>query len=290
MKYLRVGPVGHERPVVLDRAENPFDLTPITSEIDGAFWAGGGPERVRKALEAGQLPRTDIDGERIGAPIDRPAALYCIGYNYADHAAESGVAEPADPVVLAKSPHTVVGPYDALLLPPGSTRTDWEAEVAVVIGARARYLPDARAARGCIAGLVLSNDVSERDYQFGDAAGQFTKGKSCETFNPLGPWVVALDDIADPSSLHLASRVNGESRQSASTAGMIFDVFELVHRISQFLVLEPGDLINSGTPPGVAYGGHFPYLAEGDVVEVEESTCLGSQRVVCRRATASAAG
>ncbi|KIR66092.1 MULTISPECIES: fumarylacetoacetate hydrolase family protein [Micromonospora] len=273
MKFMRIGPVGAERPVLFDGTDH-FDLSGVTADIDAAFLAGDPVARVRAA---GPLPRLDVTGERVGAPIARPGAVLCIGQNYAAHAAESGVAPPERPILFHKSPNTVVGPYDRVLIPRGSTRTDWEVELAVVIGRPARYLDSPADALAHVAGYAVANDVSERDYQFADPGGQWAKGKSCETFNPLGPWLVTPDEVADPQALRLRSWVNGAPRQDSRTADMIFDVAYLIWHLSQFTVLEPGDLVNTGTPQGVALSGRFPYLAAGDVMEMEIDG-LGRQR------------
>ncbi|RKR91203.1 2-keto-4-pentenoate hydratase/2-oxohepta-3-ene-1,7-dioic acid hydratase in catechol pathway [Micromonospora pisi] len=276
MKYMRVGPVGAERPVAHTDGRH-FDLSGITGDIDGAFLAAGGVSDV-----AG-LPEIDITGLRIGAPIARPGVVLCVGLNYAAHAAESGAAKPEWPVVFYKAPNTVVGPYDDVLVPRGSTRTDWEVELAVVIGRTARYLASPQEALAHIAGYALANDVSERDFQLAVSGGQWSKGKSCETFNPLGPYLVTPDELGDPGRLGLRSWVNGEVRQDSNTADMIFDVAYLVWHLSQYTVLDPGDLISTGTPEGVALSGRFPYLSAGDVVEVEIDG-LGRQRSVVKDA------
>ncbi|WP_431913756.1 fumarylacetoacetate hydrolase family protein [Micromonospora carbonacea] len=273
MKFMRIGPVGGERPVLFDGVGH-FDLSGVTADIDAAFLAGDPVARVRAA---GPLPRLDVTGERVGPPIARPGAVLCIGQNYAAHAAESGVAPPELPILFHKPPNTVVGPYDTVLIPRGSTRTDWEVELAVVIGRRARYLDSPAEALDHVAGYAVANDVSERDYQFADPGGQWAKGKSCETFNPLGPWLVTPDGVGDPQALRLRSWVNGAPRQDSRTADMIFDVAYLIWHLSQFTVLEPGDLVNTGTPQGVALSGRFPYLAAGDVLEMEIDG-LGRQR------------
>lgn len=254
-----------------------YDLSGVTGDIDGAFLSGGGIERTRSALQAGQLPRLDVDGLRIGAPLARPGNVLCIGLNYRDHAAETGAAIPDEPVVFSKNTNTVVGPYDEVLVPRGSKKTDWEVELAIVIGQTARYLDSADAAADVIAGYAVSNDVSEREFQ-NERGGQWIKGKSCETFNPLGPWLVPADEIADVQALRLSLSVNGEKRQDGTTADMIFGVHHVVWYLSQFMVLDPGDVINTGTPAGVAMGmPGQPYLRGGDVVELEVEG-LGQQR------------
>lgn len=280
MKLLRLGAAGSERPHVMDESGGLWDLSPITTDVDGAFLAGGGVQRARSALNAGELsPVVDPgnSGVRFGAPIAQPGAVLCIGQNYAAHAAESGAAPPEVPILFFKHPNTVVGPYDEVLIPRASTRTDYEVELGVVIGRRARYLSNATEAVGCIAGFVVSNDVSERTYQIEHSGGQWSKGKCCETFNPVGPWLVPIEDIADPQSLFLRSWVNGQPRQDSSTADMIFGVAEVITHLSQYMTLDPGDLVNTGTPEGVAMSGRFPYLSSGDVVELEIDG-LGTQR------------
>jgi 2-keto-4-pentenoate hydratase/2-oxohepta-3-ene-1,7-dioic acid hydratase in catechol pathway len=211
----------------------------------------------------------DPSGLRVGAPVARPGAMICIGQNYAAHAAESGAAPPTTPIVFFKHPNTVVGPYDDVLIPPHSEKTDWEVELAVVIGRRARYLDSPDDALAHIAGYTVSNDVSERDFQLDQSGGQWSKGKCCETFNPLGPWLVTPDEVPDPQRLGLRSRVNGQVRQDSNTADMIFSVAYLVWHLSQVMVLDPGDVLNTGTPEGVVLSGRFPYLTTGDRVELE---------------------
>ncbi|GAA2213254.1 fumarylacetoacetate hydrolase family protein [Nonomuraea monospora] len=275
MKLLRVGPVGQERPVVMDDAGNLRDIG--EPEIDGAFLASGGVARVREALQRGDLPVVESEGVRVGAPIARPGKIVCIGLNFSDHAAESGAAVPAEPVVFMKASNTMVGPYDEVLVPRDSVKTDWEVELAVVIGQQARYLGSREEALGVIAGYAISNDVSEREFQL-ERGGQWDKGKSCETFNPLGPWLVTADEVGDPQNLAMRLWVNGELRQDGDSKNMIFDVAEVVRYLSQFMVLEPGDVINTGTPAGVAMGmPGQPYLRAGDVMELEIEG-LGRQR------------
>jgi 2-keto-4-pentenoate hydratase/2-oxohepta-3-ene-1,7-dioic acid hydratase in catechol pathway len=276
MRYLRVGPAGAETPVLLSGGDH-FDLSGVTGDIDGAFLAAGG-----FTGDVADLPRIDISGQRIGAPIARPGVVLCIGQNYAAHAAESGATPPEVPIMFYKAPNTVVGPHEDIAIPRGSVKTDWEVELGVVIGQTARYLETAEDALACVAGYVLSNDVSERDYQLAVSGGQWSKGKSCETFNPLGPWLATPDELEFP--LRLRSWVNGEPRQDSSTADMIFDVAYLIRDLSHYTVLEPGDLLNTGTPQGVALSGRFGYLTAGDVVEVEIDG-LGRQRSTTKDAS-----
>ena len=269
MKLVRLGTAGSEIPGVLREDGQVLDLRPITADIDGPFFASGGVEATRAAVASGRLPVLEgADELRIGAPIARPSAIICIGQNYAAHARESGAEPPTEPVVFFKHPNTQVGPHDDVMVPRGSERTDWEVELAIVVGARARYLTSREEALDCVAGYTVSNDLSERTFQLDISGGQWSKGKCCETFNPMGPVLVTPDDL-DPSGVRLRSAVNGEKRQDSSTADMIFDVAELLLRLSQVMVLEPGDVINTGTPEGVALSGRFPYLAVGDVVDCE---------------------
>lgn len=284
MKLLRTGPVGAERPAVLVDESTAYDVSAQVGDFDAAFFAGDGPARLDALLrDPAALPRIALEGQRIGPPISRPGKVVCIGLNYADHAAETGQALPTEPIVFFKASNTVIGPYDDVFLPRGSDRVDWEVELGVVIGRTCRYLPDPQAARETIAGYVVSNDVSERSFQF-DRGGQWVKGKSCETFNPLGPWLVTVDEIVDPQDLQMWLTVNDTVMQQGSTKTMIFDVGYLVWYLSQFMVLEPGDLINTGTPPGVGMGRTPPrYLHDGDVMELSIAG-LGAQRQTVRPA------
>jgi 2-keto-4-pentenoate hydratase/2-oxohepta-3-ene-1,7-dioic acid hydratase in catechol pathway len=269
VKLLRVGAPGRELPALLLEDGSLADLSPVTAEIDGPFLAGGGVERARDALDRGQLPPLAAAGERVGPPVARPGKVVCIGLNYRDHAAETGAAIPPEPVVFLKGSDTVVGPNDQVLVPRGSTKTDYEVELAVVLGRPARYLDGPEQAGACIAGYAVADDVSEREFQL-ERAGQWDKGKSCETFNPLGPWLVTPDEVGDPQRLGLRTWVNGEVRQDGSTRDMVFGVHHLVWYLSQFMVLQPGDVVNTGTPAGVALGRpDHPYLRPGDLLEME---------------------
>lgn len=280
MFLVRLGQPGAERPAVRAADGTVYDLSSVTGDFDGAFFAGDGPDRAREAVESGHLPVLDASGLRTGAPVARPGAVICIGQNYAAHAAESGAEPPTSPIIFFKHPNTVVGPYDDVAIPPGSVKTDWEVELAVVIGRQARYLESPEQALAHVAGYAVANDVSERTYQIEQSGGQWSKGKSCETFNPLGPVLATPDEVPDPQALGLRSWVNGEPRQDSNTSDMIFSVAYLIWYLSQYLVLDPGDLINTGTPQGVALSGRFPYLAAGDRVEMEIDG-LGRQRQSC---------
>jgi 2,4-diketo-3-deoxy-L-fuconate hydrolase len=275
MKLARLGPLGQEQPVVVTDSGT-YDLSSVVYDLTGEFFAGDGVSRVRAALEAGELPRVETDGLRVGAPIARPSAVICIGMNYAAHAAESGAAPPERPVLFLKTPNTVSGPDDAVQIPRDSVKTDWEVELAVVIGRRTAYLDSPAQSLERIAGFTICDDLSERTFQLEVSGGQWSKGKSCRGFTPTGPYLVTPDEV-DHTDLRLRSWVNGEPRQDSSTADLIFGVEEIIYQLSQYLVLEPGDLVLTGTPEGVALSGRFPYLEAGDVVEIEIGG-LGRQR------------
>lgn len=276
MKFARLGPLGQERPVVV-AGDRYLDLSAITDQIDGAFFASGGAARAEQAVADGLLPVLDVPADtRIGAPIARPSAVVCIGMNYAAHAAESGSAPPEVPIVFFKPPNTVAGPDDVAVIPPGSVKTDWEVELGIVIGERASYLSSPAESLAHVAGFVLANDLSERTWQLEISGGQWSKGKAAPGFTPVGPWLVTPDEV-DHGALGLRSRVNGEPRQDSSTADLIFGVERIVYELSRFMALEPGDLILTGTPEGVALSGRFPYLKAGDTVELEIDG-LGTQR------------
>jgi 2-keto-4-pentenoate hydratase/2-oxohepta-3-ene-1,7-dioic acid hydratase in catechol pathway len=276
---MRIGAPGAEKPVARLDDETYVDLSDVTTDFDEAFFGSGGLDRVRPVVEeraaADRVAR--FAGERVGAPIARPHQILCIGLNFSDHAAETGQAVPAEPILFNKSPNTLVGPYDDVRIPRGSTKPDWEVELGIVIGQRTSYLDRVDDAAGAIAGYLVVNDVSERAFQM-ERGGQWVKGKSAETFNPAGPWLVTPDELPDVRDLGMWLDVNGVRRQTGSTKTMVFDPFFLVHHLSQFLVLEPGDLINTGTPPGVGMGHKPPiWLQPGDVMELGIER-LGSQR------------
>ncbi|HWU10796.1 MAG TPA: fumarylacetoacetate hydrolase family protein [Streptomyces sp.] len=280
MKLLRVGTAGSERPALLDRNGTLRDLSGLVTDIDGELLADASAlDRLREAAQTPDvLPPLAADGLRIGPPLGRIGKIVCIGLNYHDHAAETGAAIPDEPILFFKAPDTVVGPEDTVLVPRGSRKTDWEVELAVVIGRTARYLDSAEEALGHVAGYATSHDVSEREFQI-ERGGTWDKGKNCETFNPLGPWLVTADEVPDPQALPLKLWVNGELKQDGTTAQQIFPVGEVVRYLSHFMTLYPGDVINTGTPAGVAMGRPEPkpYLRAGDVVELEVEG-LGRQR------------
>lgn len=279
MYLMRIGPAGSERPVVRVDDTRYIDVTDVVGDFDEAFFGNDGLIRLGEVVQersaAGQL--REFAGERVGAPIARPHQILCIGLNYSDHAAETGAAVPDEPILFTKSPNTLVGPFDDVRIPRGSTKLDWEVELGVVIGERTSYLDSVADAHGAIAGYLVANDVSERAFQI-ERGGQWTKGKSAETFNPAGPWLVTPDEIDDVRNLRMWLDVSGVRRQDGSTSTMIFDPYFIVHYLSQFLVLEPGDLINTGTPPGVGMGLQPQvWLKAGDVMELGIEG-LGSQR------------
>ncbi|MFG2787004.1 fumarylacetoacetate hydrolase family protein [Streptomyces sp. NPDC048419] len=279
MKLLRVGTAGAEKPALLDAEGVLRDLSGVVPDIDGALLADAAAlQRVRAAAETGELPALDATGLRVGPPLGRIGKVVCIGLNYHDHARETGAEPPAEPVIFFKAADTVIGPNDTVLVPRGSEKTDWEVELAVVIGRTARYVESAEEALTHVAGYAVAHDVSEREFQI-ERGGTWDKGKNCETFNPLGPWLVTADEVADPQDLSLKLWVNGELKQNGTTAEQIFPVAEVVRYVSQFMTLYPGDVINTGTPAGVAMGQPEPkpYLRAGDVVELEISG-LGRQR------------
>ena len=282
MRIARIGTPGEEIPVVDGGDGRWRDLRTLTSDVNGTFLASG-LENVTVALEAGELPEIDGSLERFGPPLSAIGKIVCIGLNYVDHARETGAELPTEPVMFMKAPDTVIGPYDDVTIPRSSVKTDWEVELAVIIGTEARYVATPEEGLACVAGYAISHDVSEREFQL-ERGGQWDKGKNCETFNPLGPWILDAKSVPDPQDLALRLWVNGTLRQNGSTGDMVFGVGYLVWYLSQFLVLRPGDVINTGTPAGVALGlADHPYLKPGDVVELEIDG-LGRQRQVFREA------
>ena len=279
MYLMRIGPSGAEKPVARIDAETYVDLSDEVEDFDEAFFGARGVDRVRSVVteraRSGMVSR--FADERIGAPIARPHQIVCVGLNYSDHAAETGQAVPSEPILFNKAPNTLIGPNDDVRIPRGSTKPDWEVELGLVIGRRTSYLDSVDEAHDAIAGFLVVNDVTDRAFQM-ERGGQWMKGKSAETFNPAGPWLVTPEEIDDVLALDLWLDVNGVRRQTGSTATMVFDPYVVVHYVSQFLVLEPGDLIDTGTPPGVGMGFDPPvWLQPGDVMELG-ITGLGSQR------------
>jgi 2,4-didehydro-3-deoxy-L-rhamnonate hydrolase len=279
MFLMRLGPIGSERPVVRIDDSHYVDVSDVVDDFDETFFGSNGLPRLAEIVqERTAAEQLQVFGEeRVGAPIARPHQILCIGLNYSDHAAETGAAVPDEPIMFTKSPNTLVGPNDDVRIPRGSTKLDYEVELGMVISSRTSYLDTVEQARSAIAGYLVVNDVSERAFQI-ERGSQWSKGKSAETFNPAGPWLVTPDEIDDVGNLRMWLDVSGERRQNGSTSTMIFDPYFIVHYLSQFLVLEPGDLINTGTPPGVAMGMQpQAWLQAGDVIELGIDG-LGSQR------------
>ena len=282
MKLVRFGEPGKEKPGVLAADGKRKDCSEHFSDWDHAFFQSGGLSQLAALLErdGDTLPEVPED-TRWGACVSRPWKVICIGLNYSDHAAESGMPTPTEPIVFMKASNTVVGPYDEVVIPRGGDKTDWEVELGIVIGKNTRLLDSADQSQGHIAGYCICNDVSERAFQL-ERGGQWTKGKSCDTFNPTGPFLATPDEVDDVNDLVLTLDVNGQRMQDGHTRTMIFDVNYLVYYLSQFMTLEAGDIINTGTPPGVGLGRKPPrYLKPGDVMELS-ITGLGSQRQVCQ--------
>jgi 2-keto-4-pentenoate hydratase/2-oxohepta-3-ene-1,7-dioic acid hydratase in catechol pathway len=274
MKLLRHGPSGAEKPGLLHGDGTIRDLSGLVPDIGGAVLSDAGLAMLR-GLDASALPVVAA-GTRLGPCVAGTGKFICIGLNYADHAAESGMAVPPEPVIFMKATSAICGPDDPIIIPRGSDKTDWEVELAVIIGTRAKYVgPEAALAH--VAGYAVTNDVSERAFQI-ERAGQWTKGKSCDNFGQIGPWLVTRDEVADPQDLAMWLTVNGQKMQDGSTRTMVYGVAHLVSYLSQFMTLHPGDVISTGTPPGVGLGQKPPrYLKAGDVVELGIAG-LGQQR------------
>ncbi|WP_375689841.1 fumarylacetoacetate hydrolase family protein [Pseudooceanicola sp. LIPI14-2-Ac024] len=269
MKFLRYGEPGAEKPGVLDTDGQIRDLSGVVPDLTGAILA------APPAFDIDSLPL--VEGQpRLGIPVAGVGKMICIGLNYSDHAAESGMPIPEEPIVFMKATSALIGPNDTVVLPRGSQKGDWEVELGVVIGREAKYVSEAEALSH-VAGYTIVNDVSERHFQ-SERGGQWTKGKSCDTFGPVGPWVVTPDEVADPQNLALSCDVNGQRRQTGSTAAMIFGVAHVISYLSQMMRLEPGDIIATGTPPGVGMGMKpQQFLKAGDVMELSVQG-LGTQR------------
>ena len=267
MKLLRYGPAGQEKPGIEQDGQR-YDVAAFGEDYNEAFFERDGLSRLAAFVraQADALPNVSAT-ERLGPPVARPSQIVCIGLNYSDHAREVGLPLPAEPVIFLKATTALVGPNDDIVLPRTSEKTDWEVELAVVIGRRASYVPEAEAA-ACIAGYTLHHDVSERSFQL-ERGGTWTKGKGCDTFAPLGPYLVTPDELPNPNNLRLWLKVNGELKQDGNTANLVFRVPFLIAYVSQFMTLLPGDIISTGTPAGVGMGGKPPqYLRAGDVVEL----------------------
>ena len=281
MKLIRFGTPQNEKPGVQLQDGTRLDVSAFGSDYDETFFGTKGIEKLSQWLEQHQdscpVVASDV---RLGAPLARPSKIVCVGLNYAKHAEESGMAPPEEPVLFFKASSAITGPFDPIRIPKGSTKTDWEVELALVIGKKASYVSE-KEALNHVAGYVLHNDVSERSFQL-ERSGQWVKGKSCDTFAPLGPFIVSTDEIKDPNSLDLWLKLNGKLMQNSNTSDFIFNVQEVVSHISQFMTLLPGDIISTGTPFGVGLGLTPPrYLKEGDEVELGIEG-LGISKQICK--------
>ncbi len=277
MRLIRLGAPGVEKPAALLDDDNYIDLSDVVDDFNEAFFAAGRMDEIANVVAERWDTAKPIGSTRIGSPIARPHQILCIGLNYSDHAAETGQAVPSEPILFTKSPNTMQGPNDDLQIPRGSVKTDWEVELGIVIGRRCSYLADEAEASAAIAGYTIVNDVSEREWQI-ERGGQWSKGKSAPTFNPTGPWLVTPDEVGDVLALDMFLDVDSTRKQDGSTSTMIFSPAFIVHYLSQFLTLEPGDLINTGTPPGVGMGAKPPtYLTGGETLTLG-ITGLGVQR------------
>ncbi|TXG39023.1 fumarylacetoacetate hydrolase family protein [Seonamhaeicola maritimus] len=281
MKLIRFGAVGEEKPGVQLANGTKIDVSGFGSDYNEDFFGNNGIEKLAKWLETNQDSCPEVDGDtRLGAPLTRPSKIICVGLNYAMHAAESGMDVPKEPVIFFKATSSIIGPNDDVIIPKGGDKTDWEVELAVVIGKKASYVSEADALDH-VAGYVLHNDVSERAFQL-ERSGQWVKGKSCDTFAPLGPFIASADEIEDPNNLNLWLKLNGEVLQNSSTSDFIFNIQEVVSYLSQFMTLLPGDIISTGTPSGVGFGfDPQRYLKEGDVMELGIEG-LGVSKQVCK--------
>jgi 2,4-diketo-3-deoxy-L-fuconate hydrolase len=281
MKLIRFGAINHEKPGVLLADGTKIDVSAFGQDYDEAFFGSNGIDKLQEWLGANKNSCPMVaDNVRLGPPLARPSKIVCVGLNYAKHAAESGMDIPEEPVLFFKASSAIVGPNDSIVIPKGSEKTDWEVELAIVIGQKASYISEKDALRH-VAGYVLHNDVSERAYQL-ERSGQWVKGKSCDTFAPIGPFIATPDEIGDPNNLNLWLTLNGAEMQNSNTSDFIFNIQHVVSYISQFMTLLPGDIISTGTPFGVGLGLTPPrYLKAGDVVElgieglgVSKQTCI----------------
>ena len=281
MKLIRFGEKNKEKPGIQLDDDQRIDVSSFIDDYDENFFYKIGIKKLRNWLNKNKEKCPIIDNNiRIGPPISRPSKIVCVGLNYAKHAAESGMNIPDEPVLFFKSSSAITGPYDPIIIPKNSSKTDWEVELAIVIGKRASYVSK-EDALNYIAGYVLHNDVSEREFQI-ERSGQWVKGKSCDSFAPIGPFIATADEIENPNNLNLWLKVNGEEMQNSNTSDFIFNIEEVVSYISQFMTLIPGDIISTGTPFGVGLGLNPPkYLKEGDVVElgieglgISKQTCI----------------
>lgn len=265
MKLIRFGEKGKERPGIEVEGKR-YDVSHLVEDYTEGFFINGGIDQLRSSFDPEKAPLVDT-GTRLGPPIVRPSKIICIGLNYRKHAEESGMEVPKEPVVFYKATSSIIGPNDDVVIPKNSAKTDWEVELAVVIDKRASYV-DKEEAMGYVAGYMLHNDISEREFQL-ERGGQWVKGKSCDTFAPLGPYLVTTEEVPDPHNLGLWLKVNGEKLQDGNTNDFIFDIPTIISYLSQFMSLLPGDVISTGTPEGVGFGLRPPiYLKHGDVMEL----------------------
>jgi len=281
MKLIRFGTIGNEKPGVQLEDGTRIDVSDFVSDYNEEFFGSGGIPALASWLVDNLVHCPSIDPNiRLGAPLARPSKIVCVGLNYAKHAVESGMEPPKEPVLFFKATSAIVGPNDNIIIPKGSVKTDWEVELAIVIGAKAAYVSEADALQH-VAGYVLHNDVSEREFQI-ERSGQWVKGKSCDTFAPLGPFIATVDEIDNPNKLNLWLKLNGKTMQNSSTEDFIFNVQEVISHISQFMTLLPGDIISTGTPFGVGLGLNPPkYLVPGDEIELGiEGLGIAKQKVV----------
>lgn len=281
MKLIRFGEIGQEKPGVQLADGTRIDVSAFGTDYNEEFFGNGGIEKLETWLASNESKCTIVASNvRLAAPLVRPSKIVCVGLNYAQHAAESGMEVPKEPVLFFKASSALVGPNDDIIIPKGSTKTDWEVELAIVISKKASYVEEADALSH-VAGYVLHNDVSERAFQL-ERSGQWVKGKSCDTFAPVGPFIATTDEIEDPNNLNLWLKLNGEIMQNSSTSDFIFNVQHVVSHISQFMTLLPGDIISTGTPFGVGLGLTPPrYLKQGDVVELGIEG-LGTSKQICK--------
>jgi 2-keto-4-pentenoate hydratase/2-oxohepta-3-ene-1,7-dioic acid hydratase in catechol pathway len=281
MKLIRFGEINKEKPGVILPDGTKIDVSKFVNDYDEQFFGNQGIEKLNKWLEKNHDSCPVIDNDnRLGSPLFRPSKIVCVGLNYAKHAKESGMDVPEEPVLFFKASSAIIGPYDSITIPKGSEKSDWEVELAVVIGNKASYVSE-KDALSHVAGYVLHNDVSERSYQL-ERSGQWVKGKSCDTFAPIGPFIATPDEIGDPNNLNLWLKLNGEEMQNSNTSDFIFNIQQVVSYISQFMTLLPGDIISTGTPFGVGLGLNPPrYLKEGDVIELGIDG-LGVSKQTCK--------
>tara|TARA_Y100000385_G_scaffold262106_1_gene293488 strand:- start:2059 stop:2913 length:855 start_codon:yes stop_codon:yes gene_type:complete len=281
MKLIRFGEINKEKPGVLLPDGKKIDVSKFVNDYDEQFFGNQGIKKLNDWLEKNQNSCPQLhDDIRLGPPIKRPSKIVCVGLNYSKHAEESGMDVPEEPVLFFKASSAIIGPYDPIIIPKGSEKSDWEVELAIVIGNKASYVSE-KDALNHIAGYVLHNDVSERSYQL-ERSGQWVKGKSCDTFAPIGPFIATPDEIGDPNNLNLWLKLNGEEMQNSNTSDFIFNIQEVVSYISQFMTLLPGDIISTGTPFGVGLGLNPPrYLKDGDIIELGIDG-LGVSKQICK--------